>query len=398
MVAPDGAPPPLPHTGLPNSGPPPLDFSDDGENGFSPQFGCGEPPCKCVTHFWSEFEWVLWWIKERQLPSLVTMGSADDLAPGAIGQPNTHALFGNNGSDANPFNGGRFWLGYWCDDEHIWGIEGNAFFLENRVSRFDISGNGDIGSPVLARPFINLNTGAEDASGISVPGVQAGRIVIAMPRNFFGAEANLRISQPDSALCHSRLSLILGACYLNLYEQLNINESLTDLTGLGTSTAVDEHFTAFNQFYGGQIGLGWDWHIGSMFVSIDGRVAFGTNRESQRVAGGSAVTSADGTVTANPNQALLVQPSNVGRTTRDEFSYVPELTFHIGYNFNKYINIAAGYNFLYWHGVSRSGENLDALTPGLLTAPSGATRPTPPVLGNSNFWAQGLSLSLGISF
>jgi hypothetical protein len=405
VVAPYGAQPPLPAPGLPNGGPPVLDYSGGAENGFSPQLECGEPPCKLgVTHFWTEFEWLLWWFKERQLPPLVTVGSATDAIPGALGQPGTRVLFGNSGSDTNPYNGGRFWLGYWCDDDHTFGIEGNIFFLEDRVARKVITSNGDQGSDVVARPFANVNIGAEDADPISVPGIMKGTIIFTQPRQFFGAEANVRLSTGNDQFSRSRWSLLLGGRYLNLNEKFETNEALTDLGGLGAAGfnySLDEHFTTYNRFYGGQVGLGWDWTLGSMFLSVDSRVAVGPNHETQKVSGGTSATSqADGTVFLGPNRALLVAPSNVGVTTKNVVSIVPETTFHIGYNFNCHVNMSVGYNFLYWHKLAQPNDQIDrSINIQKLDVfdQVGPARPAPR-FEQSNTWVHGLSLSLGISF
>src|SRR5262249_15480324 len=151
--------------------------------------------------------------------------------------------------------------------------------------------------------------------------------------------------------------LLLGARYLNLDEKLEIAESLQDLPGLGiqgNSTQLGESFVAYNRFYGGQIGLGWELCLAKLSLSVDARVAFGSNRETSKVSGFTTIPEPDGTVTTGINRALLVQPSNAGRFTRDEFAYVPETTVRFAYAFNDYVRMSIGYNFLYWHGVARS--------------------------------------------
>jgi hypothetical protein len=391
-------PPPLP------PGPPP---SLDGTAHFASAFcgpDCCDSPCTCATHFFVNFEYLLWWFKQRNLGPLVTTGSLSDTVPAALGQPNTHVFFGE-GHDVDPFSGGRLWLGFWCDDDHTIGIEGNAFIMEKRSANQVISSNGDQGSLVLARPFFNVNAGTEDADPIAVPGVQAGTIVITQPRRFFGTEANFRWSQSESVYKHSRLSLLVGARYLNLDEKLEISESLVDLPGggnPGNTTSLGENFTTYNRFYGGQIGAGWELHLGSVFMDFDGRVALGSNHQVTKISGFTTITEPDGTVTTGINRALLVQPSNAGRFSHSEFSVVPEFTFHLGYAFNEYLSFTVGYNFLYWHGVARSGENLDrrVAVPGLPNAQFGPPLPAGPTgpAHEGNFWAQGLSIGLGVNF
>jgi hypothetical protein len=403
-VAPYGATPPLPNPALPNGSPPAVDFGGGADNGFSPQIQCGDPQPAPVTHFWTEFEWVLWWFKQRQLPPLVTQGNPSDVVPGALGQPGTTVIFGNNGSDTNPYNGFRFWAGYYCDDAHCFGIEGNFFVLENRVARTVISSNGDPGTPLFARPFSNVNLLRQDADPIAVPGVMAGTIIFAQPRQLYGSEVNVRLSTGTDQFSRSRWSFLVGGRYLNLNEKFETNEALSDIPGLGAAGfnySLDEHFSTSNYFWGGQVGLGWDWSIGDVFVGIDYLVAVGRNHEKLLVTGGTSATSqADGTVTLGPNRALLVMPSNVGLTTDTVTSVVQELTFHLGYNFNKYVNISVGYNFLYWNKLLQPNDQLDtAINIQKLDVfdQVGPARPAPR-FQQSNMWVHGLTLSLGISF
>jgi hypothetical protein len=405
VVAPYGAPPPLPNAALPNGGPPAVDFGGGADNGFSPQIECGDPqPTPGVTHFWMEFEWLYWWFKERQLPPLLTTGAPTDQLPGALGQPNTHVVFGNSGSDTNPYNGGRFGLGWWCDDHHMFGIEGNIFVLEDRVARAVFNSNGDPGSSLLTRPFVNVNLGRQDADPVALPGVMSGTIVFTQPREFWGAQANVRLSTGDDQFSHSRWSFLVGARYLNLNEKFETNEALSDIPGLGApgfNWSLDEHFAAYNYFWGGQVGLGWDWSIGSVFVGVDYLVAVGRNHEKLQVTGGTSATSqADGTVTLGPNRALLVMPSNVGLTTDNVTSVVQELTFRLGYNFNCYVNFSVGYNFLYWNKLIQPNDQLDtAINIQKLDVfdQVGPNRPAPR-FQQSSTWVHGLFLSLGISF
>jgi len=91
--------------------------------------------------------------------------------------------------------------------------------------------------------------------------------------------------------------------------------------------------------------------------------------------------------------------SNIGQRSTDQFSVVPELDFKIGYNFTPRIRTFVGYNFLYWSGVARPGEQIDPRVDvrQVPTVPSfdGAAHSFPsPMLTNSGFWAQGITAGL----
>jgi hypothetical protein len=404
MPTPNGAPPPLPAPGIP-AGPPPA--LDEGAAPVANAFGvdhvaCPTDCCK-IPCFYADFEYLLWWFKSRRLPTLLTQGDPADTIPAALGQPHTSILFGG-GNDINPFSGGRLSLGYWCDTHHTFGIEANGFLFEARVAHQTFGSDAGPNSLVIARPFFDSNFGIENSDPVAVPFVQAGTISFVQPRRFFGGEANVRWSQDESLYKRSRLSFLLGGRYLNLYEELDISEHLTDIPGQGVPgnvTDMGEQFVAFNQFYGGQIGVGWEARLADFFLDIDARVALGTNRQVQKLSGFTTITEPDGTVTTGVNRALFVQPSNAGRTSDMRFSQVYQTTVHLGYNFNDYVRLTIGYDFLWWHAVARSGEGLDRTTsipalPNTTFVPG--TNPGQPDNRNGNFWAQGLSLGLGFSF
>src|SRR5437764_1214525 len=70
---------------------------------------CGPP-----GRFWASAEYLYWWTKGMNIPPLVTSGSAANAIPGALGQPGTGTLFGNN-IDGEGQSGGRFTAGFWLN-------------------------------------------------------------------------------------------------------------------------------------------------------------------------------------------------------------------------------------------------------------------------------------------
>src|SRR5262249_28682184 len=75
-----------------------------------------------------------------------------DLLPGALGQPGTRVLFGGKVVDPDPRSGARLRAGWWCDDEHLLGIDVGAFFLGQQTTNFSA---GSPAAALIARPFIN---------------------------------------------------------------------------------------------------------------------------------------------------------------------------------------------------------------------------------------------------
>src|SRR5437879_3605898 len=96
-----------------------------------PVVDCSCPPNSCENfRFWARGEYLLWWVKNAPLPvPLVTTGDpntglrAGVNIAGAIGQPGTQVLVGNNSENLGAFSGMRFTLGGWLDNEQRLGIE-----------------------------------------------------------------------------------------------------------------------------------------------------------------------------------------------------------------------------------------------------------------------------------
>jgi hypothetical protein len=120
-------------------------------------------------------EFLLWWIKDSQVPPLVTSGAPGATAlPGVIGQPGTTVLFSGSDVENQVREGGRFTAGFWLNDSRTIGLEGSYFFLGSRSLRFDDSSNGALGSAMIARPFYDVIGNMQNAELVAFPGIAAG--------------------------------------------------------------------------------------------------------------------------------------------------------------------------------------------------------------------------------
>jgi len=266
-----------------------------------------------------------------------------------------------------------------------------------------VSSAGAPGSSVLARPFLNVNSNVEDADPVAVPNVMAGTFTVETPQRFYGADANLRYNYLNSPSQGYRITALAGFRYLQLNEGLVIREALQDLPGLGAagnSYSLTENFNTRNSFYGGQVGFDYDWHLGPVFLGLTSTVAFGKTHQEQTNAAITRIAEPNGTVTVGVNRGLLIQPSNAGQRSRDVFSMVPDTTAKLGLELNDHIHFGVGYNFLYWTGVARPANQIDRAINIQALQPFdqiGAARPAP-VFASSGFWAQGLTVHLGLTF
>jgi hypothetical protein len=373
------------------------------------------------NRLWCSAEFLLWWIKQGQVPPLATVGTLDSL--GALG-PGTATLFGGDLNYGERL-GGRFTIGYWLDACQTRGIEASYFYLGGPSDNFSFSSTDLPDSLVLARPFFNVITGLEDSQLISFPDITSGNIRISSNSQLQGAEFNFVCNrccccndccQTDSCQANScqtdccyrsgrRVDLIAGFRYLGLNEDLHITENLTTLPTAplpfvpGATITVADVFGTRSNFYGGQIGAREEWSRGRWFVNVLGKVALGDTHQEVRISGTTDFTD-PGVPTVRQQGGLLALPTNIGSYSRDQFSVVPEIGINVGRQVTDHLRVFAGYTLLYWSGVVRPGDQIDLgvnLTqlptptgPGTLV---GEARPAF-AFHNTDLWAQGLNFGL----
>ncbi len=357
--------------------------------------GCG---CTFGDRFYVTGEYLLWWIRTSNTPPLVTRGSAGDAVPGALGLPGTTVLFGGRGVEDNPMSGGRLNLGYWFGDQHLLGLDFGAFILGEQGKNFSAT---SFGNPILARPIINAATGMETTELVAGPGVLAGNVSVTTRSRLWGYEANLRSNLFCGQVCGLDYYVdgILGYRALGLDESLNVNESLVVVGGpsAGQQFAINDGFNTTNRFYGGQLGFLSQFRKGRWVIDLNTKVALGPTQEMVRVNGATAITPLGGTTTTFPG-GLLALTSNIGRHTRDEFTWVPEMGLNVGYQWTDHVRFFVGYDILYWSNVVRPGNQIDRTVNTNLLPPAVGGGPNRPAFtfNTSEFWAQGVTF--GVEF
>lgn len=371
-----------------------------------------EPHHDC---FWLRASYLLWTIKDAPIAAPVaTTGpiTPPPVPPGIFGAPGTTVAIGNSPVDFSPLDGARVTAGMWFDPKNpCCGIELDGFLLERGKVPM-----GSSASP-LSIPFINAANGQESATPVAFPGFLTGSIVASSTSRLWGTEANL-----VTVLCRGNLgclSLLSGFRYLRLNEDLNLLDQTEDLTGFflffngapvvipGAIASIRDTFETRNQFYGGQIGARYEYHIGWFYVDVDAKTALGLSRETSQLSGVSNLTLPAGAVFGGPLAlpgGFFARGDNSGLFRRNEFGDVTELQAHVGVDICHSVSAFAGYNFLFWSRVARPGDQINravdltqvptdpAFTGGLLLAPPATS------VRSSTFWAQGVSLGVEVRY
>lgn len=372
---------------------------------------CVEPVCPCpcpevcgpAGRVWVTGEYLLWWIKDSNIPPLVTTSPPASL--GVIGAPGTSVLLGGSDLNTGPYSGARITAGAWLNEAQTFGLEASYFFLGARSSNFAIAGSAAPGSPIIARPFFNVVTGAQDAEIASFPGVITGSVNASNSSRLQGAGANMIANL--CCACNYRVDMLLGFSYLNLDEDLQILENANVAPGVatfgGSRVGVADTFSTANRFYGGLLGARSEYRVGRAFANVLGTVALGSTHEVVRVFGATSVTSPAGVTTLLPG-GLLALPTNGDSFSRNAFAVVPQVGMNVGYQLTDNLRAFVGYSFLYWSNVVRPGDQIDtglnrtqiptSLTGGALVGPA-----RPAVLfRDTDFWAHGVNFGLGLLF
>jgi hypothetical protein len=382
-----------------------------GLNGGSACPGCSGGGCP-QDFLWLEAEYLAWWVKNGPVATpLATSGNSADLVPGALGQANTSVLLGDH-IDYHGFSGGRWSAGFWASHDHVLGFEASGFLLETRAERLTVHSDL-VGRPLIAQPFFNDLTQAEDARIITQPGLFAGGVALDSTSHLWGVEGNARSCvRQDGSM---GLDVLAGFRYAELDERLSIGALSTSLAqtsmflfdnvpfqGAGNVFASFDEFSTKNRFYGGQIGAQAYYLWGGAFVSALGKVALGDNHEFVGISGFSSA-SGHGALLALPS-GLFAVSSNRGITQHDQFAVIPELRLRLGYQFNHFVSAYVGYTFLYWSDVVRPGDQIDRVVNPTLIATSplfgqaiGESRPAARA-ESSDFWAQGLEIGIAVSY
>jgi hypothetical protein len=371
---------------------------------FSHPLTCGLGALFGSDRLWLRAEYVMWWNKSTTLPALVTtspQGTTYDQA-GVLGQDTT-VLFGGS-VDPGARSGGRMVLGYWLSDCHNVGLEADYLFLSNKAATFSQASQGD---PILARPFFNVQTAAEDSTVLaynnqpSETRVQTGAIDARDANELDSVE--LLVRQVLLERCEQELDFLFGYRYGRFSESLSIDSSTTFVSGFSTPnntvSQVSDLFSTANTFNGAEVGFAAKTHYCRTSLELLGKLAIGSTQSNATV-NGSTVVTAPGQTPVTSKGGMLALPTNIGNYQQNNFTMVPELGLTLGYDFTCRLKATVGYTLVYWSRVARPGDLVETnLNPSQF--PPGTLRgiPAPQFkFVTTDFWAQGLSVGLDYRF
>lgn len=358
---------------------------------------------------WVDAEYLLWWMRGQTVPALVTTSPAGTpmSSAGVLGAGGTSAIFGDSLANSSARSGGRITAGTWFGDGELWGIQANFLMLETKATGFAASSNGSSGSQILARPFIDANTGLESAVRVAYPGELSGSIgADVTTTGLVGTDLLLR----GNLLCGPsyRLDVLGGYQFYRFADRLEVTQDSTSLSANnpnfvvpGTKIAAADQFGTKNDFNGFDFGLSGEYQSGPYSVTLTGNLAVGYNQQDVDINGLTTVT-VPGTAPVQSTGGLLALSSNIGHNANHSaVSVIPEFDLKLGYQLTPRLRATLGYTFLYWDNVGRAADQVDRLVnPNLLPGSTGAGGPGNPafIFQRNNIWIQGLEFGLEYRF
>jgi hypothetical protein len=359
------------------------------------------------------------------VPALVT--TSDPGTPtsraGVLGLPTTDILYGQGDILTSSRSGFRIRFGAFLDPCRRLGWEIEYFGLGEEGEMFEASSNGN-GSPILARPFFNMNPrvggdGAlsppprEDSEIVAYPGVLSGVVTVDSRTSVDSAAGRFRWNFCCKKLScgsacvgcghpqgFSRVDITAGYRYFELDDSLRISEDLTSLQAVNPGRfQLFDQFTSENQFNGGELGFLWEGGWRNLTLELASRVALGNVHQRVTIAGGTTISPL-----TQPQQSydggLLAQRTNIGEYSNDDFGMFNELGLTLGLYLTPRLRATVGYTLIYLSPVVRAGEQIDLdVNPDLLAPEmqpfTGPERPQF-AFQETDFWANGVNVGLDL--
>lgn len=395
--------------------------------------------CLCEQEqWWIRGDYLLWKAKKAPLPvPLVTSAILTDPLPGALGQPGTTVLMGDEKINSRWQSGFNLNAGLWLDALQQINIEGSYFLLPEVTQKQSIFTSGEPGS-------INVAVPIEDVSGLWGLGGTPGESIFILPGPIFGpgfqgsfqlktsiqlqgAELNGTIRLVDR--CSFWLNFIGGYRWLQLQESLLFIGQTIAVPNADFSGFYDfkDRFKTNNNFYGGQLGIKAAYTTEMWQVLGFTKVALGSMNQKAKISGSSR-TSGGNLFYLTHNTAdevlpggIFAEPTNEGSHRRNAFAVAVEAGIKGFYKLSQCLEIGIGYNFLWATPVLRPGDQIDRKINPTRTALAAASResvgvgPAVPIpFGDkslpaslpagphvpkyphrsTNFWVQGLTIDL----
>ena len=350
-----------------------------------------------------EASFLLLWASDAQLGiPLATSGTS----LGVLGRQGTSILAAPGDIDYGAQPGVKVLAGRMLPGTNL-GVELAGFYLGDDTLTTTL---GPTSQRVIARPFFDPTTRAENVRVVAAPGAFRGGMTISSGIGAFGFEANTFARTRDTG--PFTLDLLAGFRYFQNNEDLTIYDASTVLAGgtttfngvglgSGSSVVVSDIFNATNIFSGGQVGARFGFGRGGLFFDLTGKVAVGGVYQRLNVDGATVATGGVFPAPVATSGGFLTSGGQVGVRRDGRFAVLPEGNAQLGYQFTSWLNGFVGYQVMYLSSAARPSEQLTrAISVGGLPTSPTYRRPTTQAVDilDGDLWLHGFNFGLTATY
>jgi hypothetical protein len=371
-----------------------------------------EPPCddSGFGGAWFGAEYLAWRIEGGdKLPPLVTDAPVDSTSnrPGALGNPDTRILYGDQTVGEDWRSGYRLYAGIWLDCCQCCGIA--ADYFDTDEDDFFIS-DPDSGR-IVTRPFFDTLMGINSTEIVAQPGEVDGTVSVATENDFSGAgiaatQRLWRCCDPCGCGPSSQVYMLGGYRYYRYDSDLVITEDLEfdpSSPFQGATIFLQDGFFTENEFHGGEVGFQGMLQRSCWWVDGLFKVAVGSHRRVVTIDGESTFTSLGGEPVVREGGFLALN-TNIGHYADNTIAVIPELRVGLGSQLTCHLSVRAGYGVIFWNAVARAGSqlppNLEVDPRNLPNANLGPGGPEPEFAGirGNSLVAHGFDLGIQLTY
>jgi hypothetical protein len=335
-------------------------------------------------------DYLHWWVRGVSIPAIINTGDPNNIRGGAVGEPGTRTLFGNN-LNYDDMNGARFGL-LLEGDCFSWDV--SYFYLTPKSIRFSAASNA-AGVPVLAVPFNDTDPAAPGEKIFAIAnGVVPfpGAVNIESKLELWGVETNTYYNWRRND--ERRTDLLFGFRYVDLKNTFIIDAQSNNPAA---NLSINDTFVTRNEFYGLQFGGKTHQNLWrNLNLDVAAKLALGVMHQEIDIHG----------QTASPGftpdaVGFFAQTGNSGRSSHDDFAAVPQVQVRLSYDMCTWFRVYGGYEFLYLSSVALAGEQIDrninsSFIPGF--GPSNGFNSPVRNDRRTDFMAHGLTFGFELSF
>ncbi len=333
--------------------------------------------CEQNNNWFVTAEYLLWRVNDSTPAEMAGLFAGTGINP-------------NTGLDSTSARSGFRLTGQRWFDDHCTGLEVSGFFMDMKRS-FGTGATLDVGSAGLATipPRVVRNLPVDLPGDLDPGDLLTSTFNGTTYFRVWGAEANLLRS--SGIIGGFKTYVLAGFRTLKLDETMTMTgdftfqepaldgpvEAAPPVPGIEDGRTI--HMSTLdivqtsNQYYGAQVGAGFDWHW--YRVTVDALAKFGVGGLAQQVTTGGTTFQSAGFIEPTPGAPLVLRPAAtlpggllsttpMSRTDRVRISVLPELRADLGYQVTNNIRGFIGYNFIWITNVAVVGDQSSTVTTG----------------------------------